>query len=187
VDIRHAYKQNALIRPLYSTGSPGFNLDGVVGYSPDSQTAGLSRSYFQLFRDGRIEGVDSILLRAKESGRIIPSLAVEAACISFVCRTFQLYRVLNTEPPAAVMITLLGVKSYYMGLNPLSGWDSSQIDRDTVVLTPAIADSYDVNVATFLRRTFDELWNAAGLSQCGDYDSEGHPVGDLQNAIRRVS
>jgi hypothetical protein len=156
----------------------------VLTYSPDRQTPSLSRSYFQLFRDGKVEGVDSILLGAKEPGRIIPSLPVEAACINFIQRIFQLYRVLKTEPPAAVMITLLGVKSYYMSFDPLSGSESSQIDRDAVMLTPAIADSYEVNVAAFLRRTFDELWNAAGLSRCEDYDGAGQPVGALQNAIR---
>ena len=85
------------------------------------------------------------------------------------------------------MVTLLGVKSYYMGVDPLSGLDGSPIDRDAVILTPAIADTYEANVATFLRRTFDELWNAAGLSQCGDYDGSGQPFGGLLSAIHSMS
>jgi hypothetical protein len=187
VDIRYAYKQNALIRPLYSSGySPGFNLDGVISYTPDSQIVGLSRSYFQLFRDGNVEGVDTILLRARESGKTIPYLSVEAACINFVSRTFQLYRALQVQPPAAVMISLLGVKSYRMALDVWSGFDSSEIDRDAVILAPQIVESFDVATPSFMRPTFDSLWNAAGISQCGDYDSQGQPSKDLQNAIRSM-
>jgi hypothetical protein len=187
VDVRYAYQQHALIRPLYSSRySPGFNLDGVVTCTPDRQTAGLSRSYFQLFRDGKIEGVDSILLRVKETGKTIPSVAVEAACTTFARRTFQLYRLLEVQPPAAVMISLLGVKSYRMGVGASSGLDGAEIDRDAVILAPQIAESYDVDPAWFLRSTFDALWNAAGMSQCDDYDSNGRPLEDLQNAIRSM-
>jgi hypothetical protein len=92
-------------------------------------------------------------------------LAVEAACIASLARVFKLYRTLSIEPPAAVMLTLLGVKGYYLGFDVLSGWDSSAIDRDALVIAPEIASSYDGDTALFLRPVFDALWNAAGLSQ----------------------
>lgn len=184
IDLRKAYQQTELIRPIYRGGYPHrYNLDGLISFVPDSMNQELAQSYFQLFRDGKIECVDCTLLRPKERG--IPSLAVEAACIACVGRLLALLRALDVEPPVAVMVTLLGVKSYALGLGPTRVLDCALIDRDALILAPEIADSYDVNAATLLRPTLDALWNAAGLSGCGDYDDLGKPSRELQGAIGR--
>ena len=184
VDLGKAYQQAALIRPIYGGYSHRYNLDGLISFTPDNKIQGLAHSYFQLFRDGKIECVDSSLLRPRESGKFIPSTALEGAGIACVGRALALLRTLSVEPPAAVMVTLLGVKSYALGVDPARGLDSTLIDRDGLILAPEIADSYDVNLATLLRPSLDALWNAAGLSRCGDYDASGQPNRELQSAMR---
>ena len=184
VDLGKAYQQTALIRPIYGGYSHRYNLDGLISFVPDNKIQGLANSYFQLFRDGKVECVDSILLRPKERGKFIPSLPLEAASIACVGRAIALLRALDVEPPAAVMVTLLGVKSYELILDPARGLDCTLIDRDVLILAPEIADSYDVNAATLLRPSLDALWNAAGLSRCGDYDASGQPNKNLQGAMQ---
>ncbi len=183
INLRKAHNTE-LVRPMYGGYSTRYNLDGLISFAPDSKTKGLAHSYFQLFRDGKIECVDSNLLRPREPNHI-PSIALEAACITCVRRLLALLRTLDVEPPAAVMVTLLGVKSYALSINPLRAFDSVLIDRDALILTPEIADSYDLDAATLLRPTLDALWNAAGLSACGDYDASGHPSKELEQALQR--
>jgi hypothetical protein len=168
--------------------SPSFNFDGVMSYAPDTRMQDLGHSYFQLFRDGKIECVDAGLLQPKgEYGKVIASLALEAACIACLARMFKLLRVLEVEPPALVMLTLLGVKSYRMALDPMAGYASAVIDRDALVITPRFVESYESDVAaSILRTSFDSLWNAAGQSQCVDYDAAGKPSTALQTAIQRM-
>jgi hypothetical protein len=156
VNLRKAHNTE-LIRPMYGGYSTRYNLDGLISFTPDSKVQGLAHSYFQLFRDGKIECVDSNLLRPRGTTNHIPCVAFEAACIACVRRLLALLRTLEMEPPAAVMVTLLGVNSYALGINPLRGFDSVLIDRDALILTPEIADSYDVDAAALLKPTLDAL------------------------------
>jgi len=169
--------------------SPRFNFDGVLNYVSNSETQDGGHSYLQLFRDGKVECVDTLMPRPKEQfGRMIPSLAAEAASITCLARIFKLLSILEVEPPAVVMLTLLGVKSYTMGLDyARTGTISSEVDRDALVIAPEAAESYDPQSTISLMRTiFDALWNATGLSRCGDYDGAGQPTRELQTAIQNM-
>jgi len=189
IDIQKAHRQTSLVRPMYGGGySPGFNFDGIISYAPDSSTPELGYSYFQLFRDGKVECVEARLLRPRgELGKMVPSLALEAACICAVARVFTLFHWLEVKPPAAIMLTLIGVKSYRMGLDPMAAYAGSEIDRDALIFPPQIAESFNPDeVAVFMRSTFDSLWNATGLSGCGDYDMAGNPSKELQKQIQNM-
>lgn len=70
-------------------------------------------------------------------------------------------------------ITMLGVKAYRLGVDPGRCYDISLVDRDVLSFTPVIAESYDADATRLLRPTLDEMWNAAGLTACGDYDAAG--------------
>jgi hypothetical protein len=182
VDLKLAANQVNLIRPIYGGHTHRYNLDGILSVNPDQQ--GIVRSYFQLFRDGKIECVDCVLFRDRETGKTIPCTAFAAACIASVRRSFALLRILGISPPVAVMISLFGVKSYLLGVNPIRGYDIFPIDRDLVAFAPEIAEAIDTDVPTLLRPTFDALWNAAGLSGCGDYDASGNPSRELEQSMR---
>ena len=172
---------------LFRSGSYShrYNLDGLISFSLDYKVQGFANSYFQLFRDGKIECVDSTLLDPEIHGKFIPTLHLEAACITCVTRLLALLHKLEVVPPATVMVSLLGVKSYQLGLDyPMQALDPVLIDRDALILTPEIADAFDVDVATLLRLTFDALWNAGGLSNCRHYDASGQPSTALQGAMQ---
>lgn len=183
VDIRKAYDKIDLIAPLYGGFSHHYNLDGVMSFCSESQ--GRAVSYFQLFRNGNIEYVDAALLKPKEQiGKVIPSTSVAAACISSLQRALTLLGALYVVPPAALMVTMLGVKSYKLGVGLRRSFDTVLIDRDALVLTPAIAQSFDIDATAFLRPILDEMWNAAGMSACRDYDAFGKPTNDLVQALQ---
>jgi len=85
------------------------------------------------------------------------------------------------------MVTLLGVGSYELNTGDVMAFDAVPIDRDALILAPEIADSYDADSAALLRPSFDALWNAAGLSRCGDYDASGQPARALLSQIQRFA
>jgi len=88
------------------------------------------------------------------------------------------------QPPAAIVLTLLGVKSYHLGVNTERMFDLVPIDRDLVAPPPEIAESYGQDAPTLLKPIFDALWNAVGASACGDYDASGHPNKELQQQLQ---
>jgi hypothetical protein len=84
------------------------------------------------------------------------------------------------------MMTLIGVRSYRLGVDPARFYDTQIIDRDALIFTPVIAESDKLDAATLLRPVMDEMWNAAGLSACGDYDqASGRPTRDLEQSVGR--
>jgi hypothetical protein len=180
VDIRAAYDEHQTLRTMYGGSSSTFTFDGVMAYSDNGQ---MGQGYLQLFRDGRMECVENRLFRADEG---LPSVAIEAACIGFVQRAFDLLKKLSVEPPCAVMLTFLGVKGKRLAVD-LMRFDSQIIDRDALIIAPAVTETYEADtVATLMHPLFDALWNAAGLSGCGDYDASGQPNRDLQSSMRRM-
>lgn len=190
IDLRKAYQQPQFVRPMYGGAySPTFNFDGVMNHAPHATNEGLGHAYFQLFRGGSVEIVETRLFRTTEQyGKLLPSIPFAGACIASLARIFSLFKMLEVEPPAAIMLTLLGVKGYGLGLDdPMAGFYRSRIDRDALIVPPEIAESYDPRTtAAFMRPLFDVLWNATGASECGDYDGAGQPSADLRTAIQRV-
>jgi hypothetical protein len=186
VDIRAAYKQNQLIRTMLpaDVSRLRFNFDGVMACS---QKAQVGQGYLQLFRDGKVECVETRLFQInRDKQAILSSTSIEAACIGCTRRMFDLFAVLGAEPLCAVMLTLIGVKGYTLVTDAMR-FDQTPIDRDTLIIAPEIAEAYDsASVATFMRPMFDALWNATGLSQCGDYDASGQPNQELEEAMRRM-
>jgi len=187
IDPRVVGMNHVLLRPLYADAwNQRFNIDGILGYHVDTQIYG-TRSYMQVYRDGRIECVDTRLLQPRnELGRRIPSIAVEAALVCQVSRIFQLYTKLGIEPPVAIMLSLIGVKGFEMGVDPLDGTSGGQneIDREQILLLPQIVDNYESDPAAMLRPLLDSLWNAAGFSGCPDYDGAGQPLPRLRSPIK---
>jgi hypothetical protein len=170
---------------MYGGGfSPTFNFDGVMAYSRTGQTG---QGYLQLFRDGKVECVETRGSGFNEYNQpILRSLLIEGACIGCTRRMFDLFRTLAVEPPCAVMLTLIGVKGHFLTVDP-TRFDNYAIDRNTLIITPEVAENYDSDSAAILMRPmFDALWNATGLSQCGDYDASGQPTQELETVIQRM-
>jgi hypothetical protein len=109
----------------------------VLGYSQNDQR-GLG--YLQLFRDGKIEGVETRMFRTNEHQQtIVSGLAIAGACIGCARRVFELFKLLGVEPPCAVMLTLTGVKDHVLVVDEM-GFSNDAIDRDTLIIPPEVAE-----------------------------------------------
>jgi hypothetical protein len=177
-DLKPITERSNLLEPLRHTGwsAPSYNLEGVYTYSTDES---VPHSYIQLFRNGIIEAVNTSLLEPESDGRkFIANVAYEDALLRGLTRYLELQKRLGVEPPAVVMLSLLGVKGYTMYVSAERRFGGGHpIDRDALLLPEALVEDLDTDAATVLRPVFDSLWNAAGWPGSINFDAEGKWVG----------
>ncbi len=165
-------------RPLYASGwNKRINLDGVCAYSFNN---GKTTSYTQIFRNGAIEGFDSLMVAPRSAygsddvEKGIPMVAVERKLIDFVKANVTLLKLLEIEPPYFVFITLTGIQGYVIKSNiPNRILDHDPIIENDIYLPEVILSDSDEDVAKALRPVFDMVWNASGSSRSYGYDENG--------------
>lgn len=164
-------------RPLYGSGwDTRLNFDGALAYAPyrDGSQAG---SYTQLFRNGAVEGVESVMLRPEDSGRAhpIPSLLLERTLIEGLRLYLALLQQLGVEGPYLVGLSLLDVRGQTMALSQgrHAYLDTHPIDRDDLVVPELLVEDLSESPATILRPALDAVWQAAGWRGSENYDADG--------------
>jgi len=163
---------NTNCKPLCSPGwNYRYNFDGHLSYCAYRYDGTLPiASYFQLFRNGIIETVDSQMLMTK----IVP-LMYEKEILEVIPRYMKIYDELGIAPPALIMLSLVGVKGYSMETNrpKYTVIDPMSIDRDILVVPEILIDEFNIDFAKILRPIFDSVWNAAGWKNSLNYNASG--------------
>ncbi|MFC1592992.1 hypothetical protein ACFL4C_03155 [Candidatus Omnitrophota bacterium] len=173
-DIGKVASHHEKLEPIYCAGySHRYNLDGLLSYSEDQ--GGKTYSYVQLFRNGIIEAMEGLLLEPHEGTLTIPSIAYEEELIKSLSDYLSRLKTLSVKPPIFIFLTLLGVKSYSMGVSRqrISFGRSYTIDRDILQLPEVIIESYDVKAKDVLKPCFDSVWNACGFPRDPYYNESG--------------
>lgn len=171
---RFEHKRDDLM-PLSGGGSSfRYNLDGVVSYSPPFQGAG-SHGYVQLFRNGRVESVESYMLSVAMNNlmpdeKLIPHEQLESSLIHNVKGYLSAQHTLGLEPPIVLMLSLMGVKDYYLAFGRF-GDTRQPIDRDALLLPDILVEDFATKPDRLLRPVFDAIWQAAGWPKCQNYDA----------------
>jgi hypothetical protein len=163
------------IRPLYASGwNTRINLDGVCAYSMNN---GKTTSYTQVFRNGTVEGFDSLMIAPRfayedEQKKSIPMVAIERKLIEFVSTNLELLKKLEIEPPYFVFNTITGIKGYII---KSSNWmiDNEEIAENDIYLPEVVINDFEEDVAKVLKPAFDMVWNASGSSRSYGYDENG--------------
>jgi len=169
---------NHLIPPVGNTWDKRFNLDGFVTYNPPGDS-GRSYCYCQVFRSGEIEYVDAFILNYPDSGKLAAN-GLEKDIIRLVNNFMSAYQALDTQPPAVVLLTLLGVRGYEISDTPdpvgIPSTESHFIDRDNLLLPDILVEDFQcdqAHVAKLLKPAFDALWNASNYPGSVNYDEQG--------------
>jgi len=151
-----------------------YNLDGLLNHAqwandrPDA-------AYFQVFRNGVVEGVDASILNMDRFPKQILSIHFEQILCHALSVHLQTQKTLGVDLPIFVMVSLLGVKDYkmvYVGQWP-QGQLNYSIDRPNLVLPEVMIDSFDCDPAEVMKPIFDTVWNAAGWKGSMHYDTAG--------------
>ena len=146
-----------------------YNIDGYLVYQTGD--IGDHGRYFQFYRTGIIEYVDSNILTSLESRDNIPGIAYEKRIIERVSNLLNLMKYFNIETPILIMISLLDVKGVKMIHRACE--TSECIDRDSIILPDILLDDYAVKTEHLLRMVFDAIWQACGVDRSLNYDEHG--------------
>jgi hypothetical protein len=144
-----------------------FNFDGLLFYEQATST-----SYVQVFRSGAVEAVEVGTLRAGKRGKLFPISRWEKELIDKVREYLNAQRDLGLSPPLFVMLSLLGVRDYYIP-HSVFGDTPAPIDRDVLLLPDLLVEDYAVNPRALLMPAFDALWQSAGWPSCKNVNQQG--------------
>ncbi|MFA4830554.1 MAG: ATP-binding protein [Patescibacteria group bacterium] len=174
IDLNPIINVPAKLQPIYASGlSHRINLEGVLSYSGGKNDK--SHSYIQLYRNGIIEAVEGLILRADREKKIIPSFTYELELIKSLAEYLNLAKQLGVNMPIVIFLTLIWVKDWEMGVDEIF-WhhDHYKIDRDILQLPETIIESYNTEPKDILRPMFDLIWNACGFKRSQNFDEAGN-------------
>lgn len=175
LSLRNAQHANSFC-PLYASGwSYRINLDGVVAYSHSGETI---RNYTQLYRDGRIEAIETTILnkRTDQEKMFLPMAALENMIMQYTEKMLGLLSGFEFQPPFYIYLSFIGVKGFTVLEPPSRILDQEPITQDDLFLPEIIIESFSDNLHHKFRPIFDMIWNAAGISRSLDFDEEGNFV-----------
>jgi hypothetical protein len=167
---------NGRVLPVLGTerGNQRVNIDGAlaVRYVDVESTHG----YSLFFRSGHFETVHVETWCGTEQRTALGSTQYEASIIQLVDKFRAELRRLCFSTEMTAMWSLLGADKTELGLDRWRfnlddsvGW----FDRPTLVV-PYVLLGADDSPEQALRPLFDQIWQAAGLLHCYDYDDQGN-------------
>ncbi len=88
-------------------------------------------------------------------------------------------RAVDVEPPASIFVSLLGVRGAELSLSTrltfYNDVHATPFNRDNLLFRDLLLTQWnggDTRIA--LKPLLDEVWQAAGLARCFDYDDQGN-------------
>lgn len=176
LDVQGLQSELRQAQPLYGGGGyTRYNLDGFLNYSP-SKDGEPRINYIQFFRDGRIETVDTSMLRGRDvRQKTIPSITIEQTIVADLKVYLDLLCRVGIPLPYIVSLSLVDVLGYEMSTSAnLRDYldEPHRIDRNVVVLPDLSIVEPDWNLPLLLKPVFDALWQATGFSRSHNYDRE---------------
>jgi len=171
INLEAAYNQFPHPLGAPNIGSSGVNLDGLLNGGQSGKMH--YGSYLQLFHNGIIETVDAYTLNV--NNKSIPSLLFEGSLIQHVQKYLAILRSLGITPPVVVMLSLIGVKGFFMATNNMHQ-GGCPIDRDLLSIPEIILNNPEF-VPQDLKPILDSVWNASGKMSSPNFDHAGHWIG----------
>jgi hypothetical protein len=158
------------------------NFDGILCYARTEESwvpdhlkgnSTVPVGYVQLFRDGTIEAVDSLLL---ERWQAYPTSQTEGMLLMALPHYLQVQKFLGNGPPFYLAISLIGVGGLQI-CNPLSNFREQlphgRLDRRELLLPEVAITDWEVEPTEIFKPIFYSIWNAFGASRCLLYNSAG--------------
>jgi hypothetical protein len=163
------------LQPMYCSGwDHRYTFDGFMTFST-FRNEHRARNYTQLFYNGIIEAVDTVILMPRNEKKGIPSVLFEESLVSSLRKYLSVLSSLEVDYPVWVCLSLLGVKEYMMFVSNYDFIDEIQpIDRDDLIIPEVQLDDASHSAEEILKPIFDSVWNACGYKQSVNYDEHGN-------------
>lgn len=152
-----------------------FNIDGILGTAGGEDKRPGTRSYCQVYRDGRVEAVLGDVVRPADNIAAIGSQWIERVLIQ-ACEEFRRGLAgLGVDLPVTLLASLVGARGAFLwvGNGRFDMTDVRPIDRDVLELPETTIDDANTPTDVVLKPVFDGLWNASGLAKSWHYAADG--------------
>jgi hypothetical protein len=171
VDVRFVRDEKLLPSPVPDERAvPHLNADGLMMRARHGHTA--RSAYLQLFRNGVVE-VAFKVVDGQGRGRELRPGKIEARIQGILPAIVALYIRLNIDPPAAVFVSLVGVRDAIMKSESSTspGGHGQPLEDAELLLPEVLFETWQHDLKETTRPTFDALWQAGGF--------DGSPSCDL--------
>ena len=166
---------NNMFAPISHGGgwSDRINLLGFQTYSGKELSANLYRTYLQIFKNGTVEAVENDIIDSckTRSDRKLPMLHIEAILVERINKYLELLKEFGINPPFYVFITYTHIDDcIYMDSDK---YDVNRTNVQDLELPEAVINSFDDDIPTALRASFDTAWHAIGAFGSPSYEKGG--------------
>ena len=158
-----------------------FTLDGLLTASNIEGLLKPQRAYVQVFGTGAVEAVvSSLALGSNHDLLVLPR--IEKQIVQYARTYAASLRKFGTEPPVAILVSLLNVKGMRLLLHGIETVTVPEdvpgevLDRDQFHFVESILESVpqnDQECGRQLRATLDHMANAAGHPSSLNFDTDG--------------
>lgn len=164
-------------RPLGGNGwSNRLTFEGQMAFAP-AKEPNSSGSYVQVYRNGILEMVDSLLLdhTLPDTGqRYIPGIGFERFMVDGIERGVQLLTRLGVSAPIAIAVTLTNVREMVIGVDNYMFFSQLHpVLNDHLFLPEAVLPEFASSVDALIRPLADMVWNACGINRSPHFDEDG--------------
>jgi hypothetical protein len=164
------------LKPMFvgGWGPLRFNFDGLMMLSMGKESA---QSYVQVFHTGIVEAANVTWLQRWDNKSYIPARGLEDLLIEATSDYASFQRSLGIEGDLYILLTLLGVKGYFLIRDEGYGFaDGRPIDRDDLLIPAVKQREVDADFGIVLRPLLDRIWNAGGFRRSMNYNDAGERV-----------
>lgn len=179
----NAIQGSGLFHPPFRPGAQTtrWNLDGLLTYNRLHPDQGAF-AYAQLFRNGIYEGVEASIIStepdAQYRARIIYGGWMDSALGRGLANPFAVLERIGVRPPIVVLVSVLGIKDYWILAGPaaLSNFRDHRVDRDPLNLPDVVIESFvpGRELPALLRPLLDAFWQAGGWQGSPHFDESGN-------------
>lgn len=174
---RFSENPHHMMPPDAGSASWQLGLDGITVYEV-SGSGELSGSYSLFFREGRAEFVRTFERRNENGNHFLPSTYYEDLCIKSVRAAVQRLNEFDIGAPFYVGFSLINAKGYRLGVSQMVAFMNDRelrpFDHHHMLFPMIEVQDAATDPSRFLRPAFDLVWNAGGMAESLNYDSEGN-------------
>lgn len=152
-----------------------FTFEGLAYYGDMTPHHENQFALTQLFRNGCIEGVNTMMFRkdAQRDGGEFFEGTIEATVNEHLNLWFQFLKSVGMNGPTYLILSLLNVGGFHMKRRGMT-LKPHVLDRNRVLLPEILIENLDANPVTALKTAYDVFWNTCNLSRCLLYDEAGN-------------
>jgi hypothetical protein len=157
----------------------GYNADGLIFHGKEN--------YTQLFRNGILEGGDSVMIQPFKAANpqliIIPEW-IEVQTVGWIEQGLRVFQKLEITPPYTIALSMIGVSDATISTTLRGSTRTSTVGREPLFLPNVTLEDLmgltgeslnDANISEAignkLRPIFDALWQSCGYSGSPNYPS----------------